>query len=766
MRTENPRRPILYKGETYSKPVQKRSGGGGKEPGVSFQDAKTKMIADLDKVKVEMRSTASTYKTPNEMILCFRLLPEFSAKSYYPATLFENDANINGIQEIGSRLWRTTESDASSENDKTSVGKMFFVRATENSLDRFKEKLNQNEHLLNKNFQLDVRKIKEINILTSSEQVLGFGDNWSEGRIEAVIHPFEQDSEAALNNFVQILENSKVDLNTMKARQYDGGITFISFFGNKQAVNNLAGYNPLRTMHPLASREFPDTRSTLVAGLPLEPTFTSKPTIKVGIIDGGLAAGNKYLDNYVEIEDSVPGAAHPKGLEHGAQVTAAALYGAINNYANTHQLPEPPVSAKVFRVLSVTSGADPDLYEAIDAIEKIVPNNPDISVYNLSLGPKGPILDDHISRFTFACDLLSKTHEVLFCVAVGNDGEMTGYDRIQAPSDMVNGLAIGAYTFDNGEKKRAPYSCKGPGREGSKLKPDIMAFGGCERNPIHLISSQDTQRSYTAGTSFSSPIASAAAAQLVGGSNKAISTLVARALMVHSTPEKKLRSHCTEMGHGTLPDKIEDIIVCPEKSYTLIYEGEIDPKTYVQYEIPWSNDIQEGTVSFRWTMAVLTNVDPHSPDDYTTNSIETTFYPNSKKFVFKRGGQTKRLDVEDDATEIAQLIADGWEQSEFPLSESGPVPYETENDLRAQLKWDSIDCREKSKKANGVKSPMFHVHTMNRGKRNSTGKVKFALVLTIEAPKANVDLYSRVITNFPNLLPLRVDIKTTVPVTI
>ncbi|RZJ65305.1 MAG: hypothetical protein EOO47_25870 [Flavobacterium sp.] len=42
------------------------------------------------------------------------------------------------------------------------------------------------------------------------------------------------------------------------------------------------------------------------------------------------------------------------------------------------------------------------------------------------------------------CDLLSEKHDVLFCVAVGKDGTQIGYNRIQTPSDMVNGLAIAA----------------------------------------------------------------------------------------------------------------------------------------------------------------------------------------------------------------------------------------------------------------------------------------------------------------------------------
>ena len=82
-------------------------------------------------------------------------------------------------------------------------------------------------------------------------------------------------------------------------------------------------------------------------------------------------------------------------------------------------------------------------------------NHTETALYNLSFGPRGAIVDDDISHFTYALDRLSMLpHHPLFCVAVGNDGDLPyPFNRIQAPSDLVNGLGIGAYTFDkNGEK--------------------------------------------------------------------------------------------------------------------------------------------------------------------------------------------------------------------------------------------------------------------------------------------------------------------------
>lgn len=752
------RRPILYKGESYSKPVTKGGGGPPKEPKITFDQAKEQINKDLDATIDSIRSISQEYKLPNELVLCFRLHPDFTAKSSFPTTLFPSSDKPEDLVEIGSRIWKK---DIQTETGpQMECGKLIFVKTNEAGIRKFKQKLNGT--VLPDNFKRDIRKLTTINLLEGSEQVLGFDKDWTKGRIEAVIHPLGIDKEAALSQFKKIISSAGADLSSFKFKRYEEGVTFISVYGNKEIVNALRGYYPLRTVHPIIVRELPILRDAAnKKSLPNPPVFTKKPSITLGVIDGGYIKGNSYLDKYVDYEESVTEPAHDDYMEHGTQVTGAALYGALNKYKSVDQLTEPTISVKNFRVLSST-GTDPDLYETIDAIEKIIPANKNILVYNLSLGPSGPILDDHISRFTFACDLLSKKYGVLFCVAVGNDGEVAGYDRIQSPSDMVNGLAVGAYSLDvNGEKERASYSCVGPGREGNKLKPDITAFGGCETTPIQVISSKEGFRSYTAGTSFSNPLVAAPTTELIGSSKNTIDTLVARALMIHSTEKKKKAkmTHCLQMGHGTLPDNIEDVVVCPDKSYTLIYQGEIRPGSFVEYSIPWPDELISGKIDFHWTLAVLTNVDPLSPDDYTTTSIETAFYPNSHKFTFSRDGDKDlKIDVDEEPQKAAKLLQDGWEQSSFPNTDPKSKQFIPEKQLRADLKWDSVERRMKSK-TSGVKAPLFHVHALKRNKKYNSEKVKFALILTVGAPKSAIDLYAKVVAKYPVLLPLKVDIK-------
>jgi hypothetical protein len=328
---------------------------------------------------------------------------------------------------------------------------------------------------------------------------------------------------------------------------------------------------------------------------------------------------------------------------------------------------------------------------------------------------------------------------------------------------MVNGLGVGSSTKDGkGNTVRAPYSCVGPGREGNKLKPDIVAFGGCDQHPIHLVSHNLDEKVWSMGTSFSSPIVAGYAAQLIGYSSGAIDPLVARAMLIHSAKTDE-KSHSKELGHGNLADTVDEIVTCKDNSYTLIYKGELLPGKFAEFQIPWDSTINKGKVSFSWTLAVSTAIDPHSPDDYTSSSVKLTLYPDSHRFSFTKAGEkTRTLNLKTEQAEADGLIADGWKQSQHPDSDGAVTPFATEGVLKADMKWDSIDHRSKGKKVENVSDPLFHIHAFERGKRYKNQKIKFAVVLTAESSDATIDVYSKIIAKYSALVPIKIEVKTDV----
>ncbi len=761
------RRPILHKGEVYNVPVERTMGGPTNEPTISYSNARDKLLKYFSDMSEQVASIPKENRLPNEIVVCYRMESGYTAKSYYPKSLLKTSVrepkNIR-IEEIGSRLWRANKKD---DNPK----KLFFVRTNEAGLNYLTHKLGTAEDKLPNNFKLDVRRIKNVSLLNPEERILGFPDDWKSGVIELVLHPFLKDADNLTKHFNKILKKIGIDFSTISSKIYEDGMTFISFTCNKKALDKLAEYNPLRSVHPLKVRMLPDLRSAPTSNdSPKNPKYIKTPEVKMGIFDGGLAVtGNNYFEGFSENIDLVPSTKDALGEKHGTAVTGAALYGPLNKYKKTDILPHPDVYIKHYRVLPKSDAKDSNLYEIIDAIEKIIPENKDIKIYNLSLGPSGPIIDDQISRFTYAIDRLQSLHDVIFCTAVGNDGEHNPFGRIQSPSDSVNGIGVGAHTLIDGAIKEIEYSCYGPGREGNKHKPDVSAYGGCERNKIHLIDTTSGNRLLDAGTSYASPIVSSLLAQIIGYSNGSIDTLTGRALLIHKSNGSKKGNrpeHHKRLGHGYIPEAREDVVNCEPNSYTLIYRGEVPAGKYVQLRIPWLSDlVKKGKITFKWTLAINTTVNPHSPDSYTTSSLETIFYPNAYKYRFKKNKTLKTLDIQDNVAEVEHLISNGWLKSNFPVSDGGIVPYSDEYFLRSEeLKWDTIDYRNRTKMATGVKEPMFHLHALTRGGKKHN--VKYAMVLTVIAPEAEIDIYSKILQNYDALVPVKLTLDSDVPISI
>ena len=162
------------------------------------------------------------------------------------------------------------------------------------------------------------------------------------------------------------------------------------------------------------------------------------------MFDGGVDETNPFLQEYVIHSDELSGAPLADGIRHGTAVAGILLHGPLNDKAPGKPVDPPKIAVRSFRVLPTSD--DVDLHDVVDVIERVVPANDALQIYNLSLGPRGPVQDDIVSRFTEVTDRLSFEYEKLFVVAVGNDGDLPDeLSRIQAPADGVNHLAVGAH---------------------------------------------------------------------------------------------------------------------------------------------------------------------------------------------------------------------------------------------------------------------------------------------------------------------------------
>jgi|GEM_PF-471903 len=763
---ETQRRLILANGEKYVKPVEKAHSGRTPEYPRSYDEARDLMKREITTALDQFSALPSRKRIKNEAVFCLRLHPDMTAKSYDPQCIF---AEVPELENVGSRNYRiaadkiakTARVKRQLEKEISEMtGRLVFVRSSEAGFRRLLTVLDKSERSVKEAFRKEIQTFEKFNLLSQEEQLSAFiqsYEGWQEGRVEIVLHPSKQ-SELNQTHFLKdLFRESGITSGKMRMASYPNGPLFVSCHLNRQALDAIAGANPLRTAQPLVFGGFESIRSASGFPTPPPPVDDTRSTIKVGMFDGGVDIKHPLFKGRVE-EDIGLSAKTPvalDGIAHGTAVAGALLYGPLNGHDAKSPLPLPPVQVVSIRVLPTSNPADIDLYESIDLIETAVPARKDLKVYNISFGPRGPILDDSISRFTYSLDLLAVNHKVTFCVAVGNDGDAgPGLSRIQSPSDLANGLGVGAYSVRKGFSVHAPYSCQGPGRECAKIKPDVVAFGGCDEKPIHLVAVTPGVKALSAGTSFSSPIVASLCSQASESFDRS-TALLGRALVVH-TAEHPNNSPDNFLGHGIVPDSIDKILRCNEKEVTIVFQGAIPAMKMVKLPVMLpAGLVTEGKVRIKWTVAVLPPVAPNHPFDYTAMCIEDTFYPNSQVFTFTSpnlADKARKLNIHSDSTEIAGLIARGWKKSMLPVSESGNQ-YKTEREQRANYKWESIVRHEKSKLAVNLHEPMLVLHAIPR--HNTMGSLDYVAIMTVEALKFSGDLYTEVVRHYPVLQPVR-----------
>ncbi len=747
------KRPILAKGEEYIVPHKLGNGPPKSDNRPSFDEARYRLCNQVKSVISSISQTPQEF-IMEDVIVNVKMNVDYSAKSYHPNALI---THINA-EDVGSKKWiKEIQSTDKSKSSKIKIGKEIFLRVAKNTLEILEEQLCSGNDF-SKGAIDNIRSIESIYFDNHSTLISKFDEEWTEGRVELVLHPFDSNIENAKCQLVNLIERYGGETSKVKVKTYNSGITFVSAVLSRETLSNVLKFNPIRTAHPIYLKQLPIIRSSGSGiPLPLPPSSVQQSSIKIGVFDGGVNVANPYFTGCVTENNPIPTSKNNEFLNHGMGVVGAALYGDLSVYGLKDTLPMPIINVESFRVFPLSDNHDIDLYEIIDIIEDIVPKRPDISVYNLSIGPYGAIDDDNITRFTYAIDELSKDGKNLFVVAVGNDGDLNDDQlcRIQAPSDAVNCLGVGAYSKKNdGMYERATYSSYGDGREGCKIKPDFLDFGGSHTNPFQLISVDAFNRNYSCGTSFSTPLVTAKAAEIIGRCNFG-NPLLARALLVHTAQHPDYKAD-KFLGHGFANKKVEDILTCNDKSVTTIYQSRLRPTQAIKLPFPYIQNLDySGKVVVEWTIAMSTEVDAKNTEDYTLSCIEDTFYPSEDKYTMsKKVGKklkTKRVNIVEDRDLIGELITDGWSLGKSPNSYSDfSNKYKTEQERKNNFKWDTIIKRRAVISYENLKNPYLVLHAMDRYGHDAEF-VNYAVAVTMDYVKCTEDVYDLTLRTYSKL---------------
>ena len=287
----------------------------------------------------------------------------------------------------------------------------------------------------------------------------------------------------------------------------------------------------------------------------------NEPTI--GVIDT-LFDKNVYFYQWVDYKDLVDDNIPKDYLdyEHGTAVSSIIVDGPTLN----PKFDDECGNFKVRHFGVAVHGKNSSL-TIMRHIERIVKENPDIHVWNLSLGAELEINENFISPAAALLDKLQYERNVIFVIAGTNDLKDTKKKKIGAPADSINGVVVNAIDFNGNIPTYA--------RCGKVLsffnKPDIAYYGG--DNTAGFSACIGTGEKKVIGTSFAAPWISRKLSYMIDVLGLTRET--AKALLIDSATawDKFDEKKSVFLGFGQVPIKISDVIKSSKDEIKFYIEG-------------------------------------------------------------------------------------------------------------------------------------------------------------------------------------------------
>lgn len=696
----------------------------------TLQEAQQRLRTQINET-VKSLDALPTSACPNGFAVAkLTLNPSYIARSYFPASFLREMR----LESVGSRTVKVLPERWKKKAKVTECTTTeIFVAGKRNS---FRELPLWAERLKDGTDEaIDFARIEEISPYTPDERIISSAPN-NNDYYEVGIHLLSDEGrDFVQQSFVRYANSLKIEVHS-KLTFSAGGLWFIPVRCSSEQLNKLAMFSFVRVVRPVPKLRGmrPMQRASSVkipCSLPSAAPLSTEP--KVAILDGGLPndhALSQWVKSYRVLDDNA--ADDPDGLAHGLAVTSAFLFGPI---VPKEQAKRPYSYVDNLRILDKESEEeDPlELYRTLGFIEEVLLSR-QYQFINLSLGPDLPIEDTEIHAWTAVIDDLLSDGETFMTVAAGNNGDRdreSGNARIQVPSDSVNAVAVGASNSTNDtDWERAAYSAFGPGRSPGVIKPDLVAFGGDVAKYFHVINEGKTATiTPQMGTSFAAPYVLRNAVGIRAILGVELSPLAVKALLVHAANQN---GHpALEVGWGKVPEDLNSIITSPDGVARIVYQGELKPGKYLRAPLPLPNGTLSGNVTLSATFCYASSTDPQDSASYTKAGLEVSFRPN-----------------EDKVKAEGQVSADT--KGFFELKK-----YSVESERRSDMgKWETVLHNSKNMRGTSLKNPVFDIHYNAReggGKASKPEKIKYALIITVKAPK-HMDLYNEILRSYNKIL--------------
>lgn len=719
---------LIGRGELLTHEIKGPKRMPGKAEVYTLQEATRRLTPQFSKVASGLDALPPEACPGDFGIARLTMNPSYIARSFFPVAMLRTV----GLESVGSRTVKLTPEGWTKQGaPRESTTTELFVAGKRQAFRHLKEWTQELE--ADSDEALDLAHIEQFSAFSPEERIVSLGGE-NDRFFEVGIHLLpDEDRQFIQRAFAKYAKGLEVNVHG-ELGFTAGNLWFVPVEGKHGNIQRLAEFVFVRVIRPMPKlrgiRPVHRSSGVLVGcSLPTEQPLSSEP--RVAILDGGLPAHHAigpWLRSYRVLDEHAED--DPQGLEHGLAVTSAFLFGPIvpNGVAS-----RPYAYVDHLRVLDNDIGnEDPlELYRTLGFVEEVLLSR-QYQFVNLSLGPELSIEDTDIHAWTSVIDDLLSDGDTLMTVAVGNNGEMdraVGNARVQVPSDCVNALAVGAANHTEGEWARAPYSAVGPGRSPGVIKPDLMAFGGDAAKYFHVLSpGKKPVLSPQLGTSFASPylLRNAVGVRAILGAD--LTPLAIKALLVHSADpatHDKL-----DVGWGKVPEDLMDVITCPAGMARVVYQGELKPGKYLRATLPLPPEGLTGNIRLKATFCYASPTDPQDAAAYTRAGLEVVFRPSDKKIKDgKANAETKGF---------------------FDMKK-----FSTEEERRSDLgKWETVLNGAKNMRGSTLDNPVFDIHYNAReagGKASGAEKIKYALIITVEAPK-HADLYNDILRAYAKTL--------------
>ena len=349
-----------------------------------------------------------------------------------------------------------------------------------------------------------------------------------------------------------------------------------------------------------------------------DPDFSiPKPTNEpvVGVIDTHFY-DKVYFRDWVQYhnEQSVEIELKPNDYDHGTMVTSIIVDGPTLN-------PRLEDNCGRFQVrhFGVAKDGRNNSSSIMRAIKRIVSENKDIKVWNLSLGSELEINKNFISPEAAVLDKIQFENDVVFIVSGTNkrDDDISN-KRLGAPADSINSIVVNSVDF---EQTPALYSRTGPVLSFFN-KPDVSYYGGTDDDRIVVHASYGKKASY--GTSFAAPWITRKMAFLIY--KMGLTKEVAKALLIDSAAGWKKNAYNSEtIGYGVVPKKIDNIIQCENDEIRFVISEVSELFDTYNYNIPIPVYQESQPFIAKATLCYFPKCSRNQGVDYTDTELDLHF---------------------------------------------------------------------------------------------------------------------------------------------